>query len=159
MKRKLAASLLVMVAVFSAAAFAAEGTQIDRTAAAASGESGKGHWVFFVGKATPRLEDSSTDADCTPLRMSVKAYVTGNRARGSVNVGSKTYRMVARRDNKRIWRGVLYSDGKKVGAFKGKYLPNRKAFIGGMRLDGGTYKVELKRVYPARAEELPEGSE
>jgi len=159
MKRKLAASLLVMVAMFSAAAFAAEGTQTDRTAAAPNGESGKGHWVFFVGRATPRLEDSSTDAECTPLRMSVKAYVTGNRARGSVNVGGMTYRMVARRDNKRIWRGVLFSDGKKVGAFKGKYLPNRKAFIGGMRLDGKPCKVELKRVYPARAEELPEGSE
>ena len=158
MKRKIAASLLVMVAVFSAAAFAAEGTQIDRSTTASNAQNGRGHWVFFVGKATPRVEDS-TDTDASPLRMSVKAYVTGNRARGSVKVGDKTYGMVAHGGKKRVWRGVLFSDGKRVGAFRGKYLPNRKAFTGAMRLDGSPYRAELKRVYPAQTEALPEGSD
>lgn len=158
MKKKIATFLVVMVAVFSTAAFALDEAGTDN-AATTTEDSARGHWVFFVGKAVPRNTDSTSDVECAPLRVSVRAYVAGDRAKGTMKVNERSLGMVARKDKNGKWHGLLSVDGKKVGGFLGRYFPGRKVFLGGMRLDGHLYKLELRRVLPAEAQPIDEGTE
>ena len=112
--------------------------------------------VFFAGKAIPWNADATTDAVCPNLRVTVKAMVSNGKAKGTMTVGGRTYEMYARRDDKGVWHGVLTTeDGEKVGRFRGRYLGQRKVFIGGMKLEGRTYKLYLRRLFLATAEPIP----
>jgi len=158
LKKRIATLLVAMVAVFSTAAFALEEGITDEATTTAQ-DVARGHWVYFVGKAVPRNADSTSDTECAPLRVSVRAYVAGNRAKGTMKVNERSLDLAARKDKNGKWHGLLSVDGKKVGGFMGRYFPNRKVFLGGMRLNGHLYKLELRRVLPAQAEPIDEGTE
>lgn len=152
MIKKLAALSVMLLAVCSTAAFAFVDPDMDELTAE---EVDKGVRVFFIGTATPRNVDSTSNVECPPLRVSLRAYVIRDRAKGTMVVDGTSYDMYARRDKNGVWHGVLSIDGKKVGRFRGRYLSQRKVFIGGMKLNGRVYKLHLRRVFLARAEPIP----
>lgn len=151
MKRKLAALSVMLLVVFgTGAAFAfvdAEETTEE--------EAERGVRVYFVGKAIPKNEDPTTNAVCPCERVTLKALVAGGRAKGTMTVGGVAYGMYARKDDKGVWHGVLLKDGERVGRFRGRYLGQRKVFIGGMKLDGRIYRLHLRRLFLATAEPIP----
>ena len=152
MKAKIAALSVVMLAVCSTAAFALVDTEADETS---KDDLTRGTRVFFVGKAVPWNADASTEAVCPDLRVTVKAIVAGGVAKGTMTVDGKSFEMYARKDDKGVWRGILTMDGEKIGKFRGRYLGQRNVFIGGMKLDGRTYRLYLRRLLLATAEPIP----
>ncbi len=152
MKAKLAALAVIVLAVLSTAAVAF-GENEDRTEIE---QAARGIWVFFVGKATPRGTASTDDAQCRPLRVTLRAYVVGDRAKGKMNIAGTIYDLVASRNSGGVWTGVLTLGGEEVGSLKGKYFHKKGLFVGVLKLDGRVYKLELRRVRLATAERLPE---
>ncbi len=152
MKKKIAALSVVMLAVFSTGAFAFVDPEVEEVT---DEEIERGIRVYFVGRAIPRGADDTTDSCCPSLRVTVKAFVSGGRAKGVMTVDGKSFDMYARRDDEGVWHGVLVRDGQRVGKFRGRYLAQRNLFIGGMKLDGRAYKLQLRRVFLATAEPVP----
>ncbi len=152
MRKKIAALSVVMLAVFSTGAFAFVDPELEEVT---DEELERGIRVYFVGKATPRDVDDTTESCCPSLRVTVKAIVANGRAKGVMTVDGRSFDMYARRDDEGVWHGVLIKDGEKVGKFRGRYLAQRNIFIGGMKLDGRVYKLQLRRVFPGSAEPIP----
>ena len=151
MKRKLAALSVMLLAVFSTgAAFAfVDADEISEE------DVERGVRVYFVGKAVPKNEAPSTEARCPGKRVTLRAIVANGRARGTMTVDGTSYEMYARKDSNGVWHGVLTKDGERVGIFRGRYLGQRKVFIGGMKLDGQVYGLYLRRLFLANAEPIP----
>ncbi len=152
MKTKIAALGVAMLAVCSTAAFAFADSEEDEIS---EEDLARGIRVFFAGKAVPWRVDATTDAVCPDLRVTVKAIVSNGKAKGTMTVDGTSYDMYARKDDKGVWHGVLMENGDRVGRFRGRYLGQRKVFIGGMKLGGRAYKLYLRRLFLATAEPIP----
>ncbi len=144
----------MLVALCGTLAFAVEVNEpkeeIEKTS-----EKIKGRWVFFLGRAEPCGAEPTTEAvECLP-KVKVRAFVAAGRAKGKLSFDGDTHDLVARRDKNGVWHGVLYKDGERTGALRGRYLHKRKAFVGGMKLGEDKYRIGLRRVYPSSEEALP----
>jgi hypothetical protein len=142
-----------MLAVCSTAAFAFVDTEAEEIS---EEDLARGIRVFFAGKATPWNADATTDAVCPDLRVTLRAVVCNGRAKGTMTVAGTSHEMYARKDDNGVWHGVLTNEaGEKVGRFRGRYLGQKKVFIGGMKLEGRAYKLYLRRLFLATAEPAP----
>jgi hypothetical protein len=152
-KKKIAALSVVVLAVLSTGAFAFVDTEFEEVT---EEELERGVRVYFVGRAIPRNAEPSTEACCPGLRVTVKAIVASGRAKGVMTVDGRSFDMYARKNDQGIWHGVLINDaGERVGKFRGRYLGQRKVFIGGMKLGDNVYKLLLRRVFLSTAEPVP----